>query len=201
MKEKNFSFKKNIIETKLLISAVVLALFMSEILEVNFFRYIVVTISTFMIILDYDENFEKYINDKYLIYKKYKRTLFFIIESFLIGYILNCAFWIVTKNIIFKLDENILKNTLIANIIVVISINLIFIICIDRIEFDKLKYIIMLLVISFINNNFINRLIDKVFIIRYGDFINIITTIIIAISLFILGYYILKKLLLKSLKF
>lgn len=193
MKEKLTYFNNNIIEYKRLIVVLVLALFLAGSLKGSFFRYVVGIFISFMIILDYDENIDTYINNKSMIYLKYKKSLIIIIESFFIGLIANEIFWIIIKNPIFELKEDILKNTLIAAVSLVFITHIIFGLFVNKENFSNIKYIGVVIVLAFLNSTLVNKFINSLSIIKYEDFKNYIITIIISIMIFGIGYLILRR--------
>lgn len=200
MKKLIFSFKKNFIEHKLLITSIVLALFMAGTLQLSFFRYLVVTISCLMIILEYKSGLSDFSEDKKLIYKKYIKNIFFLIESIIVGFIVNEIFWILTKNNSFVLKEEILKDTLITAVFVIVIINLISILFLERIGFERIKWIDMFLALFLMNSNLVNGIIGSLNIIQSKGILNLLITLIILIFIFFIGYYMFRSFILKNIK-
>lgn len=193
MKEK-LTYFNNIIEYKRLIVVLVLALFLAGSLKGSFFRYIVGIFISFMIILDYDENIPAYMNNKSMIYLKYKKSLIIIIESFFVGLTLNEIFWIIIKNPIFELKEDILKNTLIVAVSLVFITHITFGLFINKENnMSNVKYIGVVIALAFLNSTLVNKFINSLSIIKYQDFKNYIITIIISIMIFGIGYLLLRR--------
>lgn len=198
MKDLIFSFNKKFIERKLLFTSIVLSLFMAGTLQWSFFRYLVGILSCLMIILDYKDGLNYFSKSKKLIYKKYIRNIFFLIESLLIGFIVNEIFWLFTKNRIFILREGIVKSTLITTIFIIVIINLISVLFLQKLGFDTIKWIDMILALFFINSSVINKIINSLNIIKNNDELNFIITLIIVLIVFYSGYYMFKISILKS---
>lgn len=198
MKNLIFSFNKNFIDHKLLSTSIVLSLFMAGTLQWSFFRYLVGILSCLMIILDYKGGLNYFSKNKKLIYKKYIRNIFFLIESLLIGFIVNEIFWLFTKNRIFILKEGIVKSTLITTIFIIVIINLISVLFLKKLGFDTIKWIDMILALFFMNSSVINEIINSLYIIKNKNALNFIITLIIVLIIFYIGYYMFKISILKS---
>lgn len=194
------SYKRHIIEHKLLVVSVVLSLFMSSILKWSFFKYIVGVLTFFMITLDYEESLDKFFESKKLIYKKYIKNIFFLIESLIIGFVLNETFWILTNNKIFNFKEGVLKSTLITTIVIIVIINIMYAFLLEKLDFEKIKWISTVLVLFIMNSNIINGTLNSIYIIQSKDALNLIITLIIVLSIFGGGYYIFKTSILQSIK-
>lgn len=194
------SYKRHIIEHKLLVVSVVLSLFMSSILKWSFFKYIVGVLTFFMITLDYEESLDKFFESKKSIYKKYIKNIFFLIESLIIGFILNETFWVLTNNKIFNFKEGVLKSTLITTIVIIVIINIMYAFLLEKLDFEKIKWISTVLVLFIMNSNIINGTLNSIYIIQSKDALNLIITLIIVLSIFGGGYYIFKTSILQSIK-
>lgn len=194
------SYKRHIIEHKLLVVSVVLSLFMSSILKWSFFKYIVGVLTFFMITLDYEESLDKFFESKKSIYKKYIKNIFFLIESLIIGFILNETFWVLTNNKIFNFKEGVLKSTLITTIVIIVIINIMYAFLLEKLDFEKIKWISTVLVLFIMNSNIINGTLNSIYIIQSKDALNLIITLIIVLSIFGCGYYIFKTSILQSIK-
>lgn len=201
MRKLIFSFKKKFIEHKLLFTSIVLSLFMAGTLQWSFFRYLVGILSCIMIILDYKDGLSYFSKNKKLIYKKYIKNIFFLIESLVIGFIINEIFWIFTKNRIFILKEGIFKSTLITTISIIVIINLISVLFLENLGFDKTKWIDMILALFFMNSNVINGTINSLYIIKSKTILNFILTLTIVSIIFYTGYYMFKIFVLKGINF
>ena len=173
-----FSFKKHFIEHKLLILSVVLSLFMSSILKWSFFKYIV----------------------GILIYKKYAKNIFFLVDSLIVGFIINEVFWILTKNEIFQFKEGVLKSTLITTISIIAIVNIVYALFLEKLDFEDIKWISIVLTLFIMNSNVINGTINSLYIIQSKDGLNLIITLIIVLGIFFISYYIFKTLILQSIK-
>ena len=189
-----FSFKKHFIEHKLLILSVVLSLFMSSILKWSFFKYIVGILSFCMIMLDYKESLDNFLESKKLIYKKYIRNIFFLVDSLIE------VFWILTKNEIFQFKEGVLKSTLITTISIIAIVNIVYALFLEKLDFEDIKWISIVLTLFIMNSNVINGTINSLYIIQSKDGLNLIITLIIVLGIFFISYYIFKTLILQSIK-
>lgn len=195
-----FSFKKHFIEHKLLILSVVLSLFMSSILKWSFFKYIVGILSFCMIMLDYKESLDNFVESKKLIYKKYINNIFFLVDSLIVGFIINEVFWILTKNEIFQFKEGVLKSTLITTISIIAIVNIVYALFLEKLDFEDIKWISIVLTLFIMNSNVINGTINSLYIIQSKDGLNLIITLIIVLGIFFISYYIFKTLILQSIK-
>ena len=180
-----FSFKKHFIEHKLLILSVVLSLFMSSILKWSFFKYIVGILSFCMIMLDYKESIN---------------NIFFLVDSLIVGFIINEVFWILTKNEIFQFKEGVLKSTLITTISIIAIVNIVYALFLEKLDFEDIKWISIVLTLFIMNSNVINGTINSLYIIQSKDGLNLIITLIIVLGIFFISYYIFKTLILQSIK-
>ncbi|MDH5070946.1 hypothetical protein Cp4444_02906 [Clostridium perfringens] len=153
-----------------------------------------------MIMLDYKESLDNFVESKKLIYKKYINNIFFLVDSLIVGFIINEVFWILTKNEIFQFKEGVLKSTLITTISIIAIVNIVYALFLEKLDFEDIKWISIVLTLFIMNSNVINGTINSLYIIQSKDGLNLIITLIIVLGIFFISYYIFKTLILQSIK-
>ena len=84
---------------------------------------------------------DNFVESKKLIYKKYIRNIFFLVDSLIVGFIINEVFWILTKNEIFQFKEGVLKSTLITTISIIAIVNIVYALFLEKLDFEDIKWI------------------------------------------------------------
>lgn len=72
----------------------------------------------------------------------------------------NAVFGFIIKNQIFQLSEEIMKKILIASVFIVFIINITFVLSINNKILEKIKYIEMVIVLTYLNSTFIDKFIN-----------------------------------------
>ncbi|MEO2597297.1 hypothetical protein ABHA15_12040, partial [Clostridium perfringens] len=105
-----------------------------------------------------------------------------------------------TKNEIFQFKEGVLKSTLITTISIIAIVNIVYALFLEKLDFEDIKWISIVLTLFIMNSNVINGTINSLYIIQSKDGLNLIITLIIVLGIFFISYYIFKTLILQSIK-
>lgn len=196
MINKFLALKKNFLEKKLLTLSIVLSLFMASILNWSFYRYIVGILMACMIVINYKKNLEDLREEKNIKKKIFLDNLIFLLDSFIVGGIINYMFFLFTKDEIFFVGIADIKATLITTLTITIVLNLVYSFFILKLNFKELEELSIVLTLFIINSNAINGTLGSIYIINRKDGVHLIITLIIVLCLLVSLYFLFKGLIL-----
>ncbi|MCX0374703.1 hypothetical protein LI058_14635, partial [Clostridium perfringens] len=83
---------------------------------------------------------------------------------------------------------------------IIAIVNIVYALFLEKLDFEDIKWISIVLTLFIMNSNVINGTINSLYIIQSKDGLNLIITLIIVLGIFFISYYIFKTLILQSIK-